>query len=402
MSDGNNNNRKGGKNEETTSFDGGGGDEIIRDKRSYSLDDVDLVAELEDDSNSTDPTYTATSPGSPNKQHRSSSYHEGRSRTESEEDDEIRLAKELALAIAQNPNMTPDELKTLQEKSRKKVSAAKTVKRAVRSSIKVGYKGVAKSASKVKGAVSSAASAVSGVGGGGGHAGPSTPGSSSGGVDGTPRSNSTPSESPFARNRKTSGDSSSSMTASAAAAAAASNDGFSALTGTMFNNTDSNGQNIRMTGIVWKRRSGLGKYSSHAAWERRRVILQGTQLLYYKTVLDSKDDEASHTEGNDDGIQGNASDDELVMPTTGGGGGPMSFLPSFRHSSATTTNDAARGYIDLLKEQACISASYGHSGAPTPFALSIKVLSQTKWKLCFDTHQELVSFVRPGIILNVE
>jgi hypothetical protein len=36
---------------------------------------------------------------------------------------------------------------------------------------------------------------------------------------------------------------------------------------------------IRMTGIVWKRRSGLGKYSVSAAWERQRVILLGRKLV---------------------------------------------------------------------------------------------------------------------------
>jgi hypothetical protein len=117
-----------------------------------------------------------------------------------------------------------------------------------------------------------------------------------------------------------------------------------------------------------------------------------------------KDEDASHTEGYDDDPQGNAfDDDQLLIPTTsGGGGGPMSFLP-FRHSSVTTpSNDgpSARGDIDLLKEQASISASYGHSGAPTPFALSIKVLSQTKWKLCFDSHQELVRYTFLSTLLS--
>ena len=48
---------------------------------------------------------------------------------------------------------------------------------------------------------------------------------------------------------------------------------------------DDDSQNFRLAGIIWKRRSGLGKYSYTAPWERRRVVLQGTRLIYYKTLV---------------------------------------------------------------------------------------------------------------------
>eukprot|EP00529_Nitzschia_sp_RCC80_P004976 CAMPEP_0113513164 /NCGR_PEP_ID=MMETSP0014_2-20120614/39711_1 /TAXON_ID=2857 /ORGANISM="Nitzschia sp." /LENGTH=953 /DNA_ID=CAMNT_0000409539 /DNA_START=280 /DNA_END=3141 /DNA_ORIENTATION=- /assembly_acc=CAM_ASM_000159 len=368
------------------------GSRVARDRRRYSLDDVNIVAEEEEQG------------GGAGEEDSVSEAANSRDQSESEDDEEIRLAKEMALAIAQNPNMTPDELKKLQEKSRKKASvggAGKKMKRAVKKSIKVGVKGVAKGASKVKGKVKGAVSSSfsNKSGGGGKDSVPSTPSESGGGA---PLSINTETPSPVAaggRNRMKSADSTSSGVLDAALSARehfASTDGTPAAA--------SGAPSIRMTGIVWKRRSGFGKYSSHAAWERRRVILQGTRLVYFKTNMDSKDDDGSQTDANDavEDLQHQgsaASDDEqLFMPTptadVGGSGGPMSFLP-FRHGSLTTpsNNDNARGGIDLLKDQASISASYGHSGAPTPFALSIKVMSQTKWKLCFDTHQELMQWL---------
>ena len=367
------------------------------DRRRYSSDDIDVVAEEEEDEDEEEG-------GGGGEEDSVSETANSRDQSESEDDEEIRLAKEMALAIAQNPNMTPDELKKLQEKSRKKASkggAGKKMKRAVKKSIKVGVKGVAKGASKVKGKVKGAVSSSfsNKSSGGGKDSVPSTPSETGGGAPLSINTD-TPSPAPAGaggRRRMKSADSTSSGILEAALSV---RERFASTDGTP--TAASGAPSIRMTGIVWKRRSGFGKYSSHAAWERRRVILQGTRLLYFKTNMDSKDDDGSHTDANDavDDLHhqgGAATDDEqLFMPTptadVGGSGGPMSFLP-FRHTSLTTpsNNDNARGGIDLLKEQASISASYGHSGAPTPFALSIKVMSQTKWKLCFDTHQELVS-----------
>ena len=45
-----------------------------------------------------------------------------------------------------------------------------------------------------------------------------------------------------------------------------------------------------------------------------------------------------------------------------------------------------RGYLDLVKERASVAAATGHSGAPSPFAISIKIKADTYWKLCFDNH----------------
>ena len=159
-------------------------------------------------------------------------------------------------------------------------------------------------------------------------------------------------------------------------------------------------QKVRVAGIIWKRRSGLGKYSMTAPWERRRVVLQGSRLIYYKTLQetggsDGEDDEEEHSNSNENdnlglgyGTSAHSDDNSgwinTIMDKTGVS------IPWESSSSST-----ARGYLDLRKEKASASASYGHTGAPTPFALSIKVASTgtTKYKFCFETQQELMQWL---------
>eukprot|EP00536_Pseudo-nitzschia_multiseries_P006603 jgi/Psemu1/193538/e_gw1.143.88.1 len=150
------------------------------------------------------------------------------------------------------------------------------------------------------------------------------------------------------------------------------------------------GQKIRLAGVVWKRRSGLGKYSMTASWERRRVVLKGTKLIYYKTLQETlstnsdeeEDDTGGYSETEEDtgalGFLINTFMDKtgVVMPREQGSSSP-----------------GARGYLDLHKEKASAAASYGHTGAPTPFALSIKIAGLTKYKFCFDTQNELMTWL---------
>jgi Protein ENHANCED DISEASE RESISTANCE 2, C-terminal/PH domain len=148
--------------------------------------------------------------------------------------------------------------------------------------------------------------------------------------------------------------------------------------------TISSDNKIRITGIIWKRRSGLGKYSTTSAWERRRVVLKGSKLYYYRTTIDTKDDET------DEGAEDEASPDlvgEEPVPVKS-----KSWFDAMAGTKSTSKKDP-RGYLDLVKEHASIGASSGHSGAPTPFSLSIKIMTQTKWKFCFDTHGELMQWL---------
>ena len=107
---------------------------------------------------------------------------------------------------------------------------------------------------------------------------------------------------------------------------------------------------ILFSGSVWKRRGGLGKLASYSsAWESRHLQLRGKVLLYFDSD------------------------------------------PTKALSSSNDPQELLRGYLDLAEERATVQATFGHSGAPSPFCLSIKVpvglAQETKWKLCFDHHQ---------------
>jgi Protein ENHANCED DISEASE RESISTANCE 2, C-terminal len=129
----------------------------------------------------------------------------------------------------------------------------------------------------------------------------------------------------------------------------------------------------RLTGVAWKRRGGMGKYSA-SAWERRRIELVGTKLMYYlmdEHDLDGAADDSSHP---------TPPPFDASLPTEGSTRGTRSF------SADSVTAKEPRGFLDIAKEKATVNAAFGHSGAPTPFALSIKVRGETKWKLCFERH----------------
>lgn len=147
-----------------------------------------------------------------------------------------------------------------------------------------------------------------------------------------------------------------------------------------------------LKGVAWKRRGGMGKYST-TAWERRGISLEGTKLHYFRQEDVRAADNAQIDE------------DEAVLedglPSSGGNnkeqrgvvGGPNSWFETagLNWSSSTSVESAEgsvipRGTIDLAKDSATVHAAFGHSGAPSPFALSIKIRGETKWKLCFDRH----------------
>jgi hypothetical protein len=117
---------------------------------------------------------------------------------------------------------------------------------------------------------------------------------------------------------------------------------------------------VRVSGLVWKRRGGLGKLASYSsAWELRQMELKGSVLFYYAT---------SEDEGQEQQVD---VDVDVSNPTN------------------QDSDRQPRGYFDLAEERAVVQASFGHSGAPSPFSISIKVglAQETKWKLCFDHHQ---------------
>ena len=178
-------------------------------------------------------------------------------------------------------------------------------------------------------------------------------------------------------------------------------------------NTNNTGGNhsppIRLSSIAWKRRGGMGKFSSTGAWERRRIELQGDKLLYYKTEEDNNLEEG--------GSIVTAASRSLASSMPGEEDAPEGVVVTrrstwFEHaasnwvaatSSGTEDMTAPRGVLDLRKEKATVNAALGHSGAPSPFALSIKVGGETKWKLCFDdsqTQMEWLAAITDSVIQN--
>ena len=159
-------------------------------------------------------------------------------------------------------------------------------------------------------------------------------------------------------------------------------------------------QQVRLTAIVWKRRSGLGKLSLHA-WERRRVVLRGSIVEYYKTEKEEQrvddplglllddggkpDSESKNTKIS--WLETAAANLEKAKANVN------SSLAMLKNPNDNLDPNAPRGVLDLVKERATVAAATGHSGAPTPFAISIKVRGETKWKFCHDSHSEQMEWL---------
>lgn len=146
---------------------------------------------------------------------------------------------------------------------------------------------------------------------------------------------------------------------------------------------------LTLSSLVWKRRSGMGKFSGNS-WERRKLVVRGYIVAYYKAGLDDMDDSASDF-GGDLMPSLSSADDEEKKPTwleqAAMNLSKSNMASSFGIGSPEEDPSKPRGALDLGKEKASVCASMGHSGAPTPFCLSIKVGTDTRWKLCFDSHR---------------
>jgi len=189
---------------------------------------------------------------------------------------------------------------------------------------------------------------------------------------------------------------------------------------------------ILLEGSVWKRRSGLGKLSTHA-WEKRKLILQGTKLTYFSldkeqaqvdktssaspttiekheprpwepatvptttTTTATKPNKApsiweqaaANFEKAQENFNKSINSLNMTLPSSSSISSPFTTNTGSSSSSGNTSSSMdPRGSLDIIKEKASVCASSGHSGAPTPFAISIKVGMETKWKLCFKSQEE--------------
>ena len=321
--------------------------------------------------------------------------------TSEEDDSEVLLAKEMALAIAKNPTMTPDELRDLQKVIQQNVERKQKDRERQKAKKKTSKKFSTK---KMKKAISdtkrNAKSSIS-----------ETKQSAKAAFKETKHSAREGAKKGLRAvgviRKSTSVNSTSSEISEAAEADSTA----------LRQLEDDDGEaKIRLAGTIWKRRSGLGKYSLTAQWERRRVVLEGTKLIYYKTLRESQVD-ASANSGLD--LEDSQTDldayQQQPKPVTTALEKGTSTAEQWINTAKTIidktgvsiswessggiglssshSNAGARGYLDLRKEKASVGASYGHTGAPTPFALSIKVAGITKYKFCFDSQQQLMQWL---------
>ena len=328
---------------------------------------------------------------------------------ESDDDDEIRAAKEMALLLQQNPNLTPDQIRQLVLGKNSSSDKKKSPSMFKKSNLGKIHGSINKYASKGLSTMVGLNRNTSGGGAGILSSGnrkdkppspsmfaiPSPAVSTSRKTATSPKSHKAISTSPKSFLQPLPQQESYTTPRAGTSIRSATPDPLlDTVSSQDDNETNTKDSRIRITGIIWKRRSGLGKYSVNAAWERRRVVLRGTKLYYYKTSVDNAD------ESTGDGETTNVDTEQVPSPdlkaTKTWLEQATAVVNSMSVSTAggsANTKGGARGYLDLIKERASVGASLGHSGAPTPFALSIKVMAQTKWKLCFDTHGELMEWL---------
>ncbi|KAL3769757.1 hypothetical protein ACHAW5_003025 [Stephanodiscus triporus] len=196
---------------------------------------------------------------------------------------------------------------------------------------------------------------------------------------------------------------------------------------------------VCISAILWKRRSGFGKLSTTKAWEKRRVELRGSKLIYYRTA-EEKDEEdragykasvgknseyssrptnpnrlVDDADGETDGGE-KSSTSSLVDSTTISSSQRIGIILGQAAQAAEQRIETAkkeftrmassgfeslkpvpaetpRGVMDILKENAVVSASLGHSSAPTPFCLMVMAKSETKWEFAFASHITMMKWL---------
>ena len=154
--------------------------------------------------------------------------------------------------------------------------------------------------------------------------------------------------------------------------------------------------------IIWKRRSGLGQLSTNA-WEKRKLVLQGSKLVYYKIDEDgtSMDSETSQDLPQQQQQQQQHQDKKLNIWEQAAANIALANenwnktlkqlnIPVPNHNDS---NDP-RGMLDVTKDQITVAAICGQGGAPTPFVISIRSGLETKWRVCFDSNEEQLKWLK--------
>lgn len=118
--------------------------------------------------------------------------------------------------------------------------------------------------------------------------------------------------------------------------------------------------------------------------------------MYYKKESDEGDEEDdSNSPSAPTAVVPPSSDDaaEGVVVNRRSTWLEQAFTSSVMYVGAEADLSSPRGEMDLVKEKAIVAATLGHTGAPSPFAISIKCRGETKWKLCFDHHKDQMEWL---------
>jgi hypothetical protein len=194
---------------------------------------------------------------------------------------------------------------------------------------------------------------------------------------------------------------------------------------------------VCISAILWKRRSGFGKLSTTKSWEKRLVELRGSRLIYYRTAEEKDEDDRAKRRAdvgrNADSsskpptpsrllgeADGETDEDEKSLNSNSVDSTPLSSSQRIgimfgqaaqaaeqkietakkeftRIASSGIESlkpaESPRGIMDLLKENATVSVSMGHSSSPTPFCLSITGKSETKWEFSFGSHVMMMKWL---------
>jgi len=126
-----------------------------------------------------------------------------------------------------------------------------------------------------------------------------------------------------------------------------------------------------------------------ASWERRKIVLDGRNLMYYHKKAEI-DDSANPLE-----------EDGKRTPLTKL---KKSFSDMAMEKDAIqlkTSRNTPRGVIDIVARRAVVSVS-ASKNAPTPYVLCVAMKSDDTWTLCFEDQKELMKWLYALTAINVK
>jgi len=188
-------------------------------------------------------------------------------------------------------------------------------------------------------------------------------------------------------------------------------------------------KNIRLSASVWKRKTGISgtfkktyaktyafasekattfktnlklksvkdlkaRQQVDIAWERRKIVLDGRNLMYYHKKAEIDDYPNPEEEGKTtplSKLRKSFSDKEKAKD-----------LEKMKDAIKLKTSiNTPRGVIDIVARRAVVSVSSTKS-APTPYSLCVAMKSEENWTVCFDEQKQLMKWLAALTDMNVK